>query len=139
MTDKCLPNTTYDPLSQPRISISTYPKQKVSITRAYLSKPKPIPPSTQIRPPVHPLPPPPLPHPTIHLRNTNPIPDQIHNHAQPLHIAIPQLIIEKQHLVIHDPARLVQLPKMQRLVPRENLHKLEKVERALLGGSARGG
>lgn len=80
---------------------------------------------------LNPIPLPPRPHPPINLLPRHPIPDQTKCHPQlRLHVAIPRLVVEKQHLLIPHPAGLVDPREMLRLVRGEDLDVVEVVERA---------
>lgn len=121
---------------------------------ATTAKPHPLPQSPTIHRTIHPRfpiptprhhfpPPSPLLHPPIHLRPRHPVHHQPKANPQLLHIAVPSLVVKKQHLLIRNPRRLVQFRKMLPFVPGEDLQVVEDVVGAFRGcgggGAASGG
>lgn len=74
---------------------------------------------------------PPLPDPAIHLLPRHAVPDEPERDPQlRLYVAVPRLVVEEQHVLVGDPARLLDARKVLRLRPREDLDVIEVVERA---------
>ena len=74
----------------------------------------------------------PLPNPSIHLCSRDAIPDQTHHYSQTLHVSIPYLIVEEEYFLVWHSTRLVYPREMRFLVPRENLHMVEVLDRTLV-------
>ena len=84
-----------------------------------------------LHPRLNPISLPPSPNPPINLLPSHPIPDQTKRNPQlRLDIAIARLIVEEQHILVRNAARLVNLRKVLRLGTGENLHVVEVLERA---------
>lgn len=84
------------------------------------------------------LPPPPLPHPSIHLRARDSARHLPEHDPEALDIPVPALVVEEQHLLEGDAARLLDALEVRLLVAREDLHVIEDVVGALAGGHFRG-
>ena len=67
--------------------------------------------------------------PPIDLRHRHPVSHQLHHDPQLLHVFIPTLIVEEQHLLVRQTRSLVQTPEMRRLRPRVDLHVIEQIDR----------
>lgn len=72
---------------------------------------------------------PPLPDAVINHIPRNATINQLHHHTQRLHILIPALVVEKQHLLVRQPGGFVQVCEMSLLVSGEDLQVVKGEER----------
>lgn len=65
---------------------------------------------------------PPLINPLLNLIPCNPIPNQPHSHPQSLGIAVPRLVVEKQHILVPQPRLLMKTLEMPNLTAGVDLY-----------------
>lgn len=73
----------------------------------------------------------PTPHPSINRVSTHTIPYKPHNHTQRLHVLVPALVVEEQHVLVFYPAVPVYPLKVRRLAARVDLKVIEAVYSSL--------